>query len=60
MTAHWGVPDPSTVAGTAEQIERAFRDIFPNLDRIISLLLSLPLTRLGLLLQKEIDEIGRQ
>jgi arsenate reductase (thioredoxin) len=61
MTAHWGVPDPSTLAGTPEQIERAFRDTFSILDRRISLFLSLPLTTLGLLaLQKEIDEIGRQ
>src|SRR5258707_9782449 len=26
MTAHWGVPDPAAVAGTAEKIEKAFRE----------------------------------
>ena len=36
MTAHWGVPDPAAVAGTPEQIERAFRDAFMILDRRIS------------------------
>jgi arsenate reductase (thioredoxin) len=61
MTAHWGVPDPAVVAGTAEQIERAFRDAFVMLDRRISLFLCLPLSSLDkLAIQREIDGIGRQ
>ena len=40
MTAHWGVPDPAAVAGTPEQIERAFRDAYMMLDRRISLFLA--------------------
>jgi arsenate reductase len=61
MTAHWGVPDPSTITGTPEQVERGFRDTFSILERRISLFLSLPLATLGqLALQKEIDEIGRR
>jgi arsenate reductase len=61
MTAHWGVPDPAAVAGTPEQIERAFRDAFMILDRRISLLLCLPLSSLDkLAIQKEIDRIGHQ
>jgi arsenate reductase len=60
MTAHWGVPDPAAVAGTPEQIERAFRDAFMILDRRISLLLCLPLSSLDkLAIQKEIDRIGQ-
>ena len=60
MTAHWGVPDPGAVVGTAEQIERAFRDAFMMLDRRISLLLCLPLASLNkLAIQKEIDRIGK-
>ncbi len=46
MTAHWGVPDPASVAGTPEQIERAFREAFLMLDRRISLFLALPLVSL--------------
>src|ERR1700692_3678480 len=46
MTAHWGVAGPTTVHGTPEQIERAFRDAFMILDRRISLFLSLPLSTL--------------
>jgi len=61
MTAHWGVPDPAAVQGTAEQIERAFRDAFFILDRRIGLFLSLPLASLdGLALKREVDKIGRQ
>ncbi len=61
MTAHWGIPDPAAVQGTAEQVEKAFRDAFFLLDRRISLFLSLPLSTLdGFSLKKEIDNIGRQ
>ncbi len=61
MTAHWGVPDPAAVEGTAEQIERAFREAFMTLDRRISLLLCLPLASLDkLAIKKEIDQIGQQ
>lgn len=61
MTAHWGVPDPASVAGSTEQIERAFRDAFVMLDRRISLFLSLPLASLDqLAIKKEIDRIGKR
>src|SRR6476469_7780239 len=46
MTAHWGIPDPAAVQGSAEQIERAFRDAFFTLDRRIGLFISLPLASL--------------
>lgn len=61
MTAHWGVPDPASLEGTAEQIDRAFRDAFMTLDRRISLFLCLPLASLDeLAIKKEIDRIGQQ
>lgn len=61
ITAHWGVPDPATVAGTPEQIERAFRDAFVVLERRIELFLSLPLASLdALAIKKEITNIGKQ
>jgi arsenate reductase len=59
ITAHWGVADPAHVAGTAEQIERAFRDAYVTLDRRISLLLALPLSTLDTLaISKEVERIG--
>jgi arsenate reductase (thioredoxin) len=61
MTAHWGVPDPAAVQGTAEQVERGFRDAFFILDRRIGLFLSLPISSLDrLALKREVDKIGRQ
>lgn len=61
MTAHWAVPDPASVAGSDEQIERAFRDAFTVLERRISLLLCLPLESLDkLAIQQEIDRIGKE
>jgi len=61
MIAHWGVPDPATVTGTPEQIEKAFRDAFMILDRRISLFLSLPLSSLDkLAIKNEIDRIGHE
>jgi arsenate reductase len=61
MTAHWGVPDPATVEGTPEQIDRAFREAFMILERRISLLLCLPLASLDrLAIQKQIEDIGHQ
>jgi len=61
MTAHWGIPDPASVAGTPEEIVRAYREAFLMLDRRIGLFLSLPLATLGrLAIQKEIEHIGQQ
>ncbi len=61
MTAHWGVPDPATVTGSPDEIQKAFRDAFMMLDRRISLFLCLPLASLDrLAMKKEIDRIGHQ
>ncbi|HUK25218.1 MAG TPA: arsenate reductase ArsC [Terriglobales bacterium] len=60
MTAHWGVPDPAAVLGSATEIDKAFRDAFFILDRRISLFLCLPIKALdSLSLKKELDNIGR-
>ena len=61
MTAHWGVPDPAAVRGTAEEIKRAYREAFVTLDRRIGLFLCLPLAAIDkLAIKEEIDKIGRQ
>jgi arsenate reductase len=61
LTAHWGVPDPAAVPGTAEQVEGAFRNAYFLLDRRISLFLSLPFSSLDrLTLQSKIKRIGQQ
>jgi len=61
MTAHWGVPDPAAVRGTAEGIKRAYRDAFVTLEHRIGLFLSLPLATISkMAIKQEIDKIGRQ
>jgi arsenate reductase (thioredoxin) len=61
ITAHWGVPDPAAIKGTADEVARAFREAFVALDRRVSLFLSLPITSLDQLsLRKELDRIGHQ
>jgi arsenate reductase len=60
MTAHWGIPDPVSVQGGPEEIERAYRDAFAALYRRISIFLCLPLSSLdSFALQKELDDIGK-
>ena len=60
MTAHWGVADPAAVRGSADDVERAFRDSFFILDRRISLFLCLPFKTLdSLALKQELDNIGQ-
>ena len=60
MTAHWGIPDPAAVKGSAAEIDRAFRDAFFILDRRINLFRALPVAALDrLALKKELDRIGR-
>lgn len=61
LTAHWGVPDPAAVRGTAEEVERAYSAAFSTLDRRIGLFLSLPLASIDqLAIKEEIDKIGHR
>lgn len=60
MTAHWGIPDP--VAGDASEAVQRQRisDAFRQLNRRISLFVSLPFDKLdAVAIQREITAIGR-
>jgi arsenate reductase len=60
MTAHWGVPDPSTATGTEAERRFAFADTHRMLYQRISIFTNLPLASLDkLALQKRLDAIGR-
>jgi len=60
LTAQWSVPDPASVTGTDDQIDRAYFDAYRMLDRRIALFISLPLATLEReVVQREIDKIGR-
>jgi arsenate reductase len=59
MTAHWGVADPTAVAGTDAQKAKVFWDTALILKRRIELMLALPLASLDqLAIQREIRDIG--
>ena len=61
MTAHWGIPDPAAVEGTAEDIERAYKEAFSMLTNRISLMLAIPLASMdSMAIKKEIESIGKQ
>jgi arsenate reductase (thioredoxin) len=60
VTAHWGVPDPAAVKGSAEEIREAFLDAYTLLSRRITLFTSLRLETLDLFaLESKLMEIGR-
>lgn len=60
MTAHWGIEDPAAALGSDEDKRRAFSLAFTQLNRRISLFVSLPLAKLeGMALKRELDNIGR-
>ena len=59
MTAHWGVEDPSSVAGTMEARKRAFTNAFMMLNRRMAIFHNLPFDKLDRLsLQRELRHIG--
>ncbi|MFC6486639.1 arsenate reductase ArsC [Nitratireductor sp. GCM10026969] len=60
VTAHWGVPDPSTATGTEAEQRFAFADTLRMLRQRISIFVNLPVGSLDRLsLQNRLDEIGR-
>lgn len=61
ITAHWGIPDPASVTGTEDNIQRAFHDAFVALDRRIGLFLALPLETLDkMAVEKAVRKIGME
>jgi len=60
MTAHWGIEDPAAVEGSEEHKRQAFTKAFAQLNRRISIFLSLPFKKIdAMALKKELDTIGR-
>lgn len=60
VSAHWGLPDPSAVAGTDAEKAVAFADVHRMLHQRISIFVNLPLASLDRLsLQKRLHEIGK-
>jgi protein-tyrosine-phosphatase len=60
MTAHWGLPDPSSVKGSETEKRAVIADTHRMLYQRISIFINLPLTSLDkLALQEKLDAIGR-
>ena len=60
MSAHWGLPDPSAVAGSESERRFAFADTHRMLYQRIGIFTNLPLASLDRLsLQRRLDDIGR-
>jgi len=60
MTAHWGIEDPAAVEGGDEDKRKAFHDALTQLNRRLSIFISLPVEKLDKLsLKQQLDDIGR-
>lgn len=60
MTAHWGIPDPAAVEGSDADKRHAFHDAMNQLQRRISVFISLPFDKLDRIkLQQSMQEIGK-
>ena len=60
VRAHWGIPDPAAVEGSASEVSLAFAEAYRQLSNRIGLFLALPLAKLdGLAIKRRMDEIGR-
>lgn len=60
MTAHWGIPDPAAVQGSAAEVALAFKDAYRMLHQRIGVFTALPMGSLDhLSLQAKLKEIGR-
>ncbi len=61
ITAHWGVPDPAAIDGTATERRKAFREAYVSLENRIKLFIALPIEKLDrFAIKRNVDEIGRR
>jgi len=60
MTAHWGIPDPSSATGSEAEKRLAFAEAHRMLNQRIGIFVNLPLRSIdGLALSKTLAAIGR-
>ncbi len=60
MTAHWGIPDPAAVEGSAVDKMPAFRQAFHAMETRIKVFLSLPIGSIDRMrLKSRLDDIGK-
>jgi protein-tyrosine-phosphatase len=60
MTAHWGLPDPSTASGNDAEKAALVADVYRMVERRIQIFANLPLASLSKLeIQRKLDEMGK-
>jgi arsenate reductase len=60
MSAHWGIPDPAAVEGSAADKSLAFRKAFKQLETRIKLFIELPIASLDqMTLRQKLRAIGQ-
>ncbi|HVY35214.1 MAG TPA: arsenate reductase ArsC [Caulobacteraceae bacterium] len=60
VRAHWGIPDPAAVEGSASEVSLAFAEAYRQMSNRIGLFLALPIAKLdGLSIKRSMDEIGQ-
>jgi protein-tyrosine-phosphatase len=52
-TAHWGFPDPAAFQGTAAETGAVFAEVYGQIERLLSIFVSLPLGELDRLSLKQ-------
>jgi arsenate reductase len=61
ITAHWSFADPAAFAGSAEEQQAFFREIFRQIRNRIDIFINLPMARLDrLALTREVRNIGER
>lgn len=60
LVAHWGIPDPAEVEGTADQKRAAFQEAYRRLMSRVTAFVNLPIEKMGLSeLKTQLSEIGK-
>ncbi|MDH3476642.1 MAG: arsenate reductase ArsC [Rhodospirillales bacterium] len=61
VTAHWGFPDPAAFEGSEAETRAVFAEVYGQIERRISIFVSLPFEALDrLALKRRLDELGRK
>ena len=59
VTAHWSFADPAAFEGSETEVRAFFAEIYGQIERRLSILVSLPFAQLDhLALKRRVDEIG--
>lgn len=59
VSAHWGFPDPAAFQGTEAEIAAVFAEVYGQIERLLSIFVSLPIEALDhLSLKQRLEELA--